>query len=342
VTGTAGPPAEGPATATLAVPLADPALEAAVQDGLDAVEERLVAAVQAGQPLLDATARHLVDAGGKRFRPLLVLLAASLGQGIDDAVLDAAVVVELTHLATLYHDDVMDEAPMRRGAQSANDRWGNTVAILTGDFLFARAAEVVAGLGPEAVRLQAQTFARLVRGQIRETIGPGAEDEPVAHYLDVLADKTGSLIATSARFGAMFGGAGIEAVETVTAYGEAIGVAFQLADDVIDIASDTLDSGKTPGTDLREGVPTLPSLYAARSTHPDDARLVDLVTRPLTEDDEVAEALGLLRAHPALAEARRDVRRHADRARDVLAPLAPSPAKDALTALCQAVVERTG
>jgi heptaprenyl diphosphate synthase len=177
-------------------------------------------------------------------------------------VVEAAVVVELTHLATLYHDDVMDEADVRRGAQSANARWTNTVAILTGDFLFARRSDVVAGLGPEAVRIQARTFARLVEGQIAETAGPADGEDPVEHHLQVVADKTGSLIATSARLGAMLAGAPAADVETAARFGEVIGTAFQLSDDLIDVLSDADDTGKTPGTDLREGIRTLPVLLA--------------------------------------------------------------------------------
>src|SRR6478672_6100802 len=154
-------------------------------------------------PLVDDASRHLVNAGGKRLRPLLTLLAAELGDGSRREVIDAAVVVELTHLATLYHDDVMDSAPLRRGAPAAHEVWGNSVAILTGDLLFARASATVAGLGPDAVRIQAATFERLCLGQLHETVGPRPDEDHVAHYLQVLADKTASLIATSARFGAM-------------------------------------------------------------------------------------------------------------------------------------------
>jgi heptaprenyl diphosphate synthase len=320
----------------------DPALHAAVGAAMHLVEERLRSEVKAPDELLTETASHLVAAGGKRFRPLLVLLASHLGDPDAPGVVPSALVVELTHLATLYHDDVMDEAPLRRGAQSANARWGNTVAILTGDYLFARASDIVADLGPESVRLQARTFERLVQGQLRETLGPGPGDDPIDHYVGVLADKTGSLIATSARFGALHAGADAGTVDVVTRFGERIGLAFQLSDDVIDVASDTVDSGKTPGTDLREGVPTLPALFALRSTDPADARLRHLLSRPLVEDGEVAEALRLLRAHPAMDEARDEVRRWADDARAALAPLPPSPARAALAALCDAVVERTG
>jgi heptaprenyl diphosphate synthase len=249
------------------------------------------------------------------------------------------VVVELTHLATLYHDDVMDEADLRRGAASANARWDNSVAILTGDFLFAKASDILADLGPEAVRIQARTFERLCTGQIRETIGPEAGDA-VEHHLRVLADKTGSLIATSGRFGAMMSGAPQGVVETMTTFGEQIGVAFQLADDIVDIASDVDESGKVPGTDLREGVPTLTALIALATDG--DPRLQDLLTRPLDDDADHTEALKRLREHPALDAARVEARAWADRARDTLAGLPDGSTRDALTALCDYVVTRSG
>jgi len=328
-------------TTTIGVPDVDADLSDRVRSGLVAVEEGLALAVAADDEMLDVTARHLLAAGGKRFRPLMVLLASHLGDPDAGGVVPSALVVELTHLATLYHDDVMDEAAVRRGVPSANAEWGNTVAILTGDFLFARASELVADLGPEAVRLQSRTFARLVRGQIRETVGPSPEEDPVEHYLAVLADKTGSLIATSARFGAWLSGAPAEQVETVTRFGEAIGVAFQLADDVIDVVSDGEESGKTPGTDLREGVPTLPSLYARRSVAPDDARLRGLLAGPVADDD-MDEALALLRAHPALEESQREVRRWAEKARAELDSLPARAARSALEEICASVVTRSG
>jgi heptaprenyl diphosphate synthase len=293
-------------------------------------------------PFITETSRHLVDAGGKRFRPLLVLLAAQLGDANAPGVVPSAVVVELTHLATLYHDDVMDEADLRRGAVSANARWDNTVAILTGDFLFARASDILADLGPEAVRLQARTFERLVTGQIRETVGPSEGEDPVEHYLSVLADKTGSLISTSGRFGAMLSGAGAPATDIMTRFGERIGIAFQLSDDLLDVLSETADSGKMPGTDLREGVPTLPVLLLRRDPRPEDARLIELLDSDLADDADHAEALRLLRTHPVMAAAQAEVARRAEEAREVLGPLPESPAKDALAALCDQVVGRTG
>jgi heptaprenyl diphosphate synthase len=319
---------------------ADPALEEALRAGLAQVEAALHEAVKSDYPFVTEASRHLVDAGGKRSRPLLVLLAAQLGDPAAPGVVPAAVVVELTHLATLYHDDVMDEAELRRGAASANARWDNSVAILTGDFLFARASDILADLGPEAVRLQARTFERLVTGQIRETVGPVEGADPVDHYLSVLADKTGSLIATSARFGAMLSGADEQAVDVLTRYGERFGVAFQLSDDLLDVLSDSTESGKTPGTDLREGIPTLPVLLMRRAVRPEDDRLVELLDSGLADDADHREALALLRAHPAMAEAQAEVAHWADAARSTLAPLADSPVRTALEALCHQVVGR--
>jgi heptaprenyl diphosphate synthase len=331
-----------PSTGPLGLPALDPALEADLRAGMTAVEEHLRESVKSDYPFVTETSRHLVDAGGKRFRPLLVLLAAQFGDAQAPGVVPAAVVVELTHLATLYHDDVMDEASLRRGAPSANARWNNTVAILTGDFLFARTSGLLADLGPEAVRIQARTFERLVTGQVRETVGPGKQEDPVEHYLSVVADKTGSLIATSGRYGAMLAGADEAVIDLMTRFGERIGVAFQLADDLLDVTSETVQSGKTPGTDLREGVATLPVLHALRSENRADSRLRELLTGDLSDDGRHAEALRLLRAHPAVDAARADLRRWAAAARAVLAPLPEVPAKAALEALCDVVVLRTG
>jgi heptaprenyl diphosphate synthase len=320
---------------------ADPALIEDLRVGLEGIEALLLDALKADYPFVTETSRHLVEAGGKRFRPLLVLLASHFGNPQAPGIPAAAVVCELTHLGTLYHDDVMDEATMRRGAESANSRWGNTIAILTGDFLFARASDLLADLGPECVRIQARTFERLCTGQIRETVGPGESDDPLAHYMQVVADKTGSLIATCARFGSMLAGAEEQVVDQLTRFGERIGIAFQLSDDLLDVASTSAESGKTPGTDLREGVPTLPVLHALASTDPADARLQELLRSDLTDDARHAEALELLRAHPAMDAARADVRAWADDARRVLSRLPDVPARAILEFLCDAVVDRS-
>ncbi len=329
-------------------------LPASVRAQLAVIETELLRAAEARTELVTEAARQSIAAGGKRFRPLLVLLGAAFGETsatgssagssaaaplVDDDVVRGALVVELTHVASLFHDDVMDDARIRRGSPSANARWGNSVAILVGDFLFARASDIVAELGPEYVSLQARTFSRLVQGQIAETVGPGADEDPLEHYLQVVADKTGALIATSALFGAKLGGASVEVQTILAEFGEQIGVVFQLSDDIIDITSD--DTGKTPGTDLREGVPTLPTLLVHGSDDPADARLRDLLGSDLHDDAQLAEALGLLRVNPALDRARADVLARAEAARQLLAPLPDGPAKAALVDLCDSVVSRT-
>jgi heptaprenyl diphosphate synthase len=330
---------------SLGFEFADEALESRVRTGLEAVERALRDAARSEAPFVTEAAQHVMVAGGKRFRPLLVLLAAEFGPEPGAAeVVDSAVVVELTHLATLYHDDVMDEAALRRGADSANARWDNSVAILTGDWLFARASDLVAELGPEAVKIQARTFGRLVEGQIRETLGVSPGQDPLAHYLSVVEDKTGSLIATSALFGARFAGASAEIQETLRAFGEEIGQAFQLADDILDVTSESGQSGKTPGTDLREGVPTLPVLIFRAQADPakaEDARLLELLDSDLSDDARLAETLGLLRSHSSLQQAEDDVRRRADDARKLLEDLPEGPGRNALESLCDLVVTRS-
>lgn len=330
----------------LALPVTDAVLSDRLRERMTVVEKALSGHVQGRARYVTEAASHLLEAGGKRFRPLLVLLAAEVGPTPDaDEVVTAACVVELTHLASLYHDDVMDEALLRRGADSANARWDNLVAILTGDFLFARSSELTADLGPDAVRIQAETFGRLVEGQIMETVPPEPGADPVAHHLDVVAGKTGSLIATSARYGAMFGGASPEVVAALTAYGEIVGTAFQLSDDILDIASESGESGKTPGTDLREGVPTLPVLYAQASTDPADARLQSLldprVSDLATDDALHAEALTLLRTHPAIAQARAYVVARSVEAKAHLDVLPAGPVRDALEAFADIVATRS-
>jgi heptaprenyl diphosphate synthase len=323
--------------------LANSTLEAEVSDGLRRVEGGLRDAARAQEPLLAKASRHLIDAGGKRFRATLVLLAAQFGNPADERVVPAAVAIELTHLATLYHDDVMDEALIRRGLESANSRWSNMVAILTGDFLFARASRILADLGAEAIRIQADTFSQLVSGQIAETMGPDEDADPLEHYLRVVRDKTASLIATAGRFGAMFSGAPAGVVNRIAPACHALGVAFQLSDDILDIASESEQSGKTPGTDLREGVRTLPVLHALRSPGQADGRLTELLSSAdLTDPLLHAEALSLLRAHPAMDAARSDLRHWAGVARAEVAGLPDGPAHTAFEALCDYVARRTG
>jgi len=328
----------------------DSALAAEILDDLAGVEAWLSQTAHPDDELLTEASRHLIAAGGKRFRAMLVLLAAQFGRPDDPRVIQAAVAIELTHLATLFHDDVMDEAEVRRGHPSANSRWSNSVAILTGDFLFAQASRILADLGPDAIRIQAETFSRLVAGQMAETVGPRPGEDPLDHYMHVITEKTGSLIATSGRFGAMFSGAPAEVAARIAVACEQLGVAWQLSDDVIDIASDPAQSGKTPGTDLRQGVHTLPVLYALRSAaqpgaapSPADQRLRWLLAEAdLTDEALLTEALSALRGHPALAESRADVLSWAQGARNEIMTLPDVPARAAFLALCDFVEKRTG
>lgn len=316
-------------------------LELSLKSDMKKVESLLRSHIEGDYPLVVETSRHLVEAGGKRLRPLLTLICAQFGNPNSPGIIEAAVVCELTHLATLYHDDVMDEAPLRRGVESANSRWNNTVAILTGDYLFAKASDLLADLGPEAVRLQARTFERLVIGQITETQGSTRGKTMLEHYLKVVADKTGSLIATSARFGALLSGASDADVQALTRFGEKIGVVFQLADDVIDIASESNESGKTPGTDLREGVPTLVTLFILESDDPADARLKEIISEPITDEAVVQEVLKTLRGHSAMQRSKDLLHQYSEAARMEIEPLNDCAAKRALIELCETIVTRT-
>jgi heptaprenyl diphosphate synthase len=304
--------------------VADKDLLAKLEAGLELVEKQLIEAVKHTDPIAKVTTRHLIDAGGKRIRPTLVLLCAQLGDGTADEVIQSAVVVELTHIGTLYHDDVMDSAPKRRGVDSAHEIWGNNVAILTGDLLFARASQLVSKLGQKALTLQADTFERLCLGQLNETVGPAEGQDPIEHYLSVLADKTGSLISASAELGVLFSGADESLREPVRKYGEAIGVAFQLIDDVIDIHSDGQVSGKTPGTDLRAGVQTLPVLYLRQDAKSDSesAKLVEIIDAGLDDDAQLTKVIEQLREHPATERAFQEAKRWADQAIAALARFA--------------------
>ncbi|TGO06409.1 polyprenyl synthetase family protein [Serinibacter arcticus] len=330
------------------LPLSDPGLEQVLLDGLAEIESRLDVAVSRTRVLGDAPSRHLLSAGGKRMRPALALLTAQLGTGTSEEVLEAAVGVELTHLASLYHDDVMDSATTRRGAPSAHQVWGNSVAILAGDLLFARASQTVAGLGATAVKIQAETFERLCVGQLQETIGPQDGEDPVEHHLEVLAGKTGSLIAAAAHFGALFGGLTGERLRAVVAYGERVGVAFQLADDVLDLASSAEVLGKIPGTDLREGVPTMPVLLLRRAgSDADDSGIDDegrailaALDGDLHSDEALAAVVARLAAHPVMEQAREMARGSSRDAVAALDVIESSPAKDALREFADLVVER--
>jgi geranylgeranyl pyrophosphate synthase len=325
------------------VELGDPAFAASVRDGVSRIEELMRQELGKGDEIIRDAVLHLFEAGGKRFRPLFTVLSAQLGPNPDAwQVTVAGSVIELVHLATLYHDDVMDEAEVRRGAPSANTRWSNNIAILAGDYLFATASRLVSRLGPDAVRVIAETFAELVTGQMRETRGAAQHVDSVDHYLRVVHEKTGSLIAASGQFGATFSGASDAEVVRLSRIGGIVGTAFQISDDIIDIASDSDESGKTPGTDLREGVHTLPVLYALRETGPDADRLRELLAGPMDDDAHVAEALALLRASRGMAKAKDTVARYAAQAREELAGLPNGAGRQALATLVDYTISRHG
>jgi heptaprenyl diphosphate synthase len=329
---------------------ADRAMAQQIEAGLEEVERGLLERVAFGDTVADVTSRYLLEAGGKRVRPLLTLLTAMLGEGITPAVITAAQAVEITHLASLYHDDVMDEAEQRRGVPSAQAVWGNSVAILTGDLLFARASKLFSQLEDSAAIAQTTTFERLVLGQLHETVGPQPGEDPIEHYLGVLRDKTGSLLAAAAEWGAAFAKAPETVRPALAAFGERIGVAFQLIDDVIDLSAEAEQTGKTPGTDLRSGVPTLPLLYLRRNAltdTADEALLLRIETLVAAVDageepvESLSRAVADLREHPVTAETTEEARRWAAEAVAALDALPDGPVRSALLRFADLLVERS-
>ncbi len=331
-----------PVSVVAGVDFGDAEFAQRVRDGVIRIEELMKEELGRADELMSEAVHHLFLAGGKRFRPLFTVLSASLGPDPDSwQVTVAGAVIEMVHLATLYHDDVMDEAQVRRGAPSANARWSNNIAILAGDYLFATASRLVSRLGPEAVLIISDTFAELVTGQMRETRGVTEGVDEVDHYLKVVYEKTACLIAASGRFGGTFSGADADQVERLSRLGGLVGTAFQISDDIIDIESDPDESGKLPGTDLREGVHTLPVLYALREVGPAADRLRDVLDEPVT-DDSVARALTLLRSSNGIAMAKQMVSSYADRARAELAALPDGPGRRAMGSLVDYTVNRHG
>ena len=345
---------------------ADKAMAKAIDDGIDRVEAGLLDEVRFADSIADVSTRYLLEAGGKRVRPMLTLLTAQLGAGITDDVITAAEAIEITHLGSLYHDDVMDESDRRRGVPSAHAVWGNSVAILTGDLLFARASQLMAKLGERAIRMQADTFERLVLGQLHETVGPSDGDDKIAHYIKVLADKTGSLIAAAAQSGVVFSGADPAFEKPIIEFGEKVGVAFQLIDDVIDLSPQPEETGKVPGTDLRAGVVTLPLLRLAElaTTDASSADLLRRIERDVVTVTAVTADLGdpldtntmasrivpskatvdaiveELRDHEATRATLAEAHRWAREAVEALAPLPEGGVKKALTRFAETVVDR--
>lgn len=318
-----------------------------IDEGMQRVEIALADELRITDVLADATSRYLYEAGGKRIRPMLAVLTAQLGDGANDDVIQAAAAIEMTHLGSLYHDDVMDGADLRRGVPSAQSVWGNNVAILTGDLLFSRASQIMARLGSGAIQLQADTFERLVLGQMHETVGPQEDDDPVAFYLDVLSDKTGSLIATAGQSGVLFSHGPEQYEQPIVAFGEKAGVAFQLLDDVIDLSSDPDETGKVPGTDLRAGVPTMPYLLLGRRADESSVALrrrIDDGVALIADGADPAildDALAQLRTHDATAQTLQLAHDWSSAAVAALGPLPDGEVREALTRFAEAVSDRS-
>ncbi|MEU9969393.1 polyprenyl synthetase family protein [Streptomyces malaysiensis] len=358
--------------------IGDPTLMARLERGMDASEERLRAlAAEARDPYVAEVAGHLFGRGGKRLRPLLALVGAEFGErrpaaadpsaagasatgtaatdpsatGLSatdapaavDATVDAAALAELVHVASLFHDDVMDQGLTRRGVPSVNARWGNTTAVLAGNWLLSKAAQLAAELGPETIRLQSKVTNRLIMGQIRELVGPSDDDDPLSHYFTVVAGKTAALIAMALQLGAVRTGAPDRVVQALAEYGEHLGIAFQISDDILDVTSTSEVSGKEQGKDLAIGVASLPVLLALADERPEAGELRTLLTAATAtaaEGTGLPKAVALLHRCGALAEARTVLHARLLRARTALNGLPDGPATQVLHALCDFVARR--
>jgi geranylgeranyl pyrophosphate synthase len=316
----------------------DAALEAELRRRLDDVEVGLQKAVRADSDFLTETALHLIDAGGKRFRPMLVLLSGYFGDPTDPRLVPGAVAIELTHLATLYHDDVIDEAEFRRGRASANARWDNTVAILTGDYLFARASEISAELGTDVSKLLARTIATVCDGQIREVGMAGRLDQTEDSYMEAIDRKTAALIATSCRLGGMLSDASENHVDVLERFGSALGLGFQLSDDIMDVISTERVLGKEPGVDIKEGVYTLPVIQALEVSE----ELRELLSDGPPDDAALTRALQIVGEDGTLARARAAVTREVRRAVSLAEELPTGDARTALVHLAKFIASRCG
>jgi heptaprenyl diphosphate synthase len=298
-------------------------------DDLDRVEAELTASVQADDPFLTEVASHLIRAGGKRVRPALTMAAAVSAdpdpRAASPEAVSGGVAVELVHLGSLYHDDVMDDATTRRTVESVNARWGNLKAILAGDFLLARASEIAAGLGTEVAALLAATIAKLCEGQVRELQDAYVVDRTEAAYLASIEGKTAALFASSCRIGGIVGGLERDRIEALTRFGRSYGMAFQVIDDVLDVVASSEQLGKPAGHDLVEGVYTLPTIRALQGSAGPD--LAGLLGHPL-EPEEVDKALAIIRSDGAVGASLVMARGFVDEGRGALDDLGSSPVVD--------------
>ncbi|MGH2590021.1 MAG: polyprenyl synthetase family protein [Actinomycetota bacterium] len=319
----------------------DPVLEGEVRSRLEEVEVALEKAVRADSDMLAQTSSYLLKAGGKRFRPILVLLSGYFGDPTDQRLIPGSVSIELVHQATLYHDDVIDEADARHGVPAANVRWDNTVAILTGDYLFARASEISTDLGTDICALLARTIATLCDGQIREVEAAGRTDQSEDAYMEIIRRKTGALIATSCRLGGILSDSPGEHLDVLEEFGEALGLAFQLSDDIMDLTATERELEKEPGQDLREGVFTLPVLHALNEG-PNGDELRDLLATGRADAAGLPRSLEIVRSAQSLGHARGAVVAEVDRAQELARRLPPGPARTALDQLAEYLAARCG
>jgi heptaprenyl diphosphate synthase len=319
----------------------DAELERQLRARLDQVEQFLEKSVRSDYDLLSDAAIYLLQAGGKRVRPMLVLLAGYFGDPTDARLVPGAAAIELTHVATLYHDDVIDEADYRHGVPSVNARWSNSVAIVSGDYLFARAAEIASDLGTEVTRLLARTIATVSNGQIREVASAGSLDQTEEAYRETIHRKTASLIATSCRLGGILSDAPPEHIETLDGFGEAVGLGFQLSDDIMDVVSTERELGKEPGVDMKEGVYTLPVLHALTQGDQRD-ELAEILAPGPPDGDRLHRALAIVRGDGSLRHARRAVTVEVRRAKDLARRLPDGMARTALLNLADFIAVRCG
>ncbi|MYI55545.1 MAG: polyprenyl synthetase family protein [Acidimicrobiia bacterium] len=310
---------------------------------LDRVEERLQAEVRCDLDFLSTVARHLIGAGGKRIRPGLTIAAAGIadpeGRSCSDDVVAGAVAVELVHMGSLYHDDVIDGATTRRNVASVNATWGNATAILAGDFLLARASQLAANLGTEVAGLLAATIGRLCEGQIREYQDAFNCDRTVHDYELSITGKTASLLAASCRVGAIVAGLPPVLTEALADFGHSYGMAFQIVDDILDVISTEDMLGKPAGHDLREGNYTLPVLLTVQS--PAGERLRSILGPGLSPAD-AALARRIIRSGSGIMEAYAAASVWADRAASALTDLPDTPAAEALRAAADHLLGRVG
>jgi heptaprenyl diphosphate synthase len=299
-----------------------------------------LATVQPEDLQLRVMALQVLERGGKRLRPALLFLAASFGQPDTARLLEAAAALELVHVASLYHDDVMDRAPRRRGGASVNAEWGNAPAAAAGTYLFARASSLFAALGDAANHLASRTSVELCSGQLQEVENAYNLDLTDAAHLQILARKTASLFELPSRLGAQLSGAPAEVAEALAAYGRYLGLAFQLADDALDLAGEAAQVGKATGADLRTGIYSLPVLLALRSADGTGERLRALLEQVRLDEDDVQTALRLVRK-AGLAPALELAQAQAGQARRELSALPDGPARESLWRLAGHAVARS-